>query len=40
MTSPIFPGGHTVVMGTKERRFDPLPRETSLEDLVPQDNFY
>jgi transposase len=28
------------VMGIKERRFDPLPREISLEDLVPQDNFY
>ena len=41
MTSPIFPlGGRTVVMGIKERRFDPLSREISLEDLVPQDNFY
>lgn len=28
------------MMGIKERRFDPLPREVSLEDLVPQDNFY
>jgi transposase len=27
-------------MGIKERRFDPLPHEISLEDLVPQDNFY
>jgi transposase len=26
--------------GTKERRFDPLPRETSLEELVPKDHFY
>jgi hypothetical protein len=26
--------------GNKERRFDPLPREISLEDLVPQDSFY
>jgi len=28
------------MMGIKERRFDPLPREISLEDLVPKDNFY
>ena len=28
------------MMGIKERRFDPLPHEISLEDLVPQDNFY
>ena len=28
------------MMGTKERRFDPLPRGTSLEGLVPEDNFY
>jgi hypothetical protein len=28
------------MMGTKERRFDPLPREISLEDLVPEDSFY
>jgi hypothetical protein len=28
-------GGCTAVMGIKERRFDPLPREVSLEDLVP-----
>lgn len=27
-------------MGIKERCFNPLPREISLEDLVPQDNFY
>ncbi len=27
-------------MGTKERIFSPLPRDVSLEDLVPQDNFY
>ncbi len=27
-------------MGTKERRFDPLPRDLSLEDLVPEDHFY
>ena len=27
-------------MGTRERSFDPLPRETSLEDLVPKDQFY
>jgi transposase len=41
MTSPtLLPGGTTVVMGIKERRFDPLPHEISLEDLVPQDNFY
>ena len=41
MTSPSFsPGGCILVMGIKERRFDPLPHEISLEDLVPQDNFY
>ena len=28
------------MMGTKERRFDPLPREVSLEELVPPDHFY
>src|SRR5829696_4042386 len=28
------------MMGTKERRIDPLPRETSLEELVPKDHFY
>src|SRR5215210_7525466 len=33
-------GGCIVVMGTKERQFDPLPHEISLEDLVPEDNFY
>ena len=28
------------MMGVKERHFSPLPREVSLEDLVPEDNFY
>ena len=28
------------MMGIKERRFDPLPREVSLEDLVPKDSLY
>jgi transposase len=28
------------VMGKKERIFSPLPRDVSLEDLVPKDNFY
>lgn len=27
-------------MGIKERCFDPLPHDLSLEDLVPKDNFY
>jgi transposase len=27
-------------MGKKERIFSPLPRDVSLEDLVPEDNFY
>jgi hypothetical protein len=27
-------------MGTKERVFSPLPHSVSLEDLVPEDNFY
>ena len=27
-------------MGKKERVFSPLPRDVSLEDLVPKDNFY
>jgi transposase len=40
ISSSFSPGGCIVVMGIKERRFDPLPREISLEDLVPQDNFY
>ena len=28
------------MMGTKERNFQPLPEDLSLEDLVPEDNFY
>jgi hypothetical protein len=28
------------MMGTKIRNFAPLPRDVSLEDLVPKDNFY
>ena len=28
------------MMGTKERNFQPLPEYISLEDLVPEDNFY
>ena len=28
------------MMGIKERVFSPLPREVSLEDLVPEDSFY
>ncbi len=28
------------MMGTKDRRFDSLPRDVSLEELVPSDNFY
>jgi transposase len=41
MISPTFsPGGRTAVMGTKERRFDPLPRDFSLEELVPEDSLY
>jgi hypothetical protein len=28
------------MIGVNERRFDPLPREISLEDLGPEDNFY
>jgi transposase len=28
------------MMGTKERNFQPLPEDISLEDLVPKDNFY
>jgi Transposase domain (DUF772) len=28
------------MMGTKERNFQPLPENISLEDLVPDDNFY
>src|SRR5215217_497592 len=28
------------MMGTKVRSFSPLPHHISLEDLVPQDNFY
>jgi transposase len=36
----LFPGGCTAVMGIKERTFSPLPREISLENLLPEDNFY
>ena len=28
------------MMGTKIHNFAPLPRDVSLEDLVPKDNFY
>jgi transposase len=28
------------MMGTKERNFQPLPNDISLEDLMPEDNFY
>jgi len=28
------------MMGKKERVFSPLPRDVSLEDLVPKDSFY
>ena len=28
------------MMGTKVRTFSPLPEDVSLEDLVPEDNFY
>src|SRR3712207_5667218 len=36
----VFPtGGHTTMMGTKQRVFEPLPN-LSLEELVPEDNFY
>lgn len=28
------------MMGTKERNFQPLPENISLEDLVQEDNFY
>jgi hypothetical protein len=28
------------MMGTKVRSFSPLPHHLSLEDLVPEDNFY
>lgn len=28
------------MMGIKDRRFDPLPYDVSLEDLVPRNSFY
>ena len=28
------------MMGTKIRSFSPLPRDVSLEELVPADHFY
>ncbi len=28
------------MMGAKERRFDPLPRDVSLEELVPPEHLY
>ena len=41
MTSSSFlKEAATVMMGIRERRFEPLPREFSLEDLVPKDDFY
>ncbi len=33
-------GGIATMMGTKIRSFAPLPRDVSLEELVPKDNFY
>ena len=33
-------GGTAAMMGLKIRSFAPLPRDVSLEDLVPNDNFY
>src|SRR5918997_117254 len=33
-------GGRTIMMGTKIRSFTPLPRDISLEELVPKDHFY
>ena len=33
-------GGHTIMMGTKTRSFTPLPRDISLEELVPEGHFY
>ncbi len=33
-------GGIAAMMGTKIRAFAPLSRNVSLEDLVPEDNFY
>jgi transposase len=36
----VFPtGGRTTMMGIKQRVFEPLPN-LSLEELVPEDNFY
>jgi transposase len=35
-----YVGGRAVMMGTKVRSFAPLPKDISLEDLVPGDNFY
>jgi hypothetical protein len=28
------------MMGTKERAFSPLSHDVSLEELIPEDNFY
>jgi hypothetical protein len=33
-------GGCTIMMGTKIHSFAPLPRDISLEELVPKDHFY
>jgi hypothetical protein len=33
-------GCHHAMMGTKTRAFSPLPRDVSLEDLVPEEDFY
>jgi transposase len=35
-----YVGGLAVMMGTKVRSFAPLPKDVSLEDLVPDDHFY
>jgi transposase len=35
-----YVGGRAVMMGTKVRSIAPLPKDISLEDLVPEDHFY
>ena len=33
-------GGRAIMMGTKIRSFSPLPKDVSLEELVPEEHFY
>lgn len=37
---PFHEEAPPAMMGVEDRVFDPLPRDLSLEDLLPRDGFY